>query len=144
MLRRRQFLVASLALASCVAGCADFKQKEAAERVLDNHFGALKRRSFDAALADYDNHFFTDVTRAEWRSALASVVDKLGSFQSYDIVTSGLAYKKVAGPGSYLRFQCEVTYSKHTSDETFYLFRKEGSTTFKIVGHQIDAEGLRK
>jgi hypothetical protein len=145
MLCRRQFLVASFALtSSCVVGCADLKEREAAERVLDHHFDALKRRTFDSALADYDNHFFTEMSRAEWRVALTSVVDKLGSFRSYQIVSSGLAYKKVAGPGSYLRFHCLVTYSKHTAEETFYLFREQSSKQFKIVGHQIDADGLSK
>jgi hypothetical protein len=144
MLRRRQFLVASLFLATCAVGCSDSKEKELAERVLDHHFDALKRRAFESALADYDNEFFTDVTRTEWRVALSSVVDKLGAFRSYEINSSGLAYKKVAGPGSYLRFQVAVTYAKYPSEEVFYLFRKKDSTKYKIVGHQIDADGLNK
>lgn len=144
MLRRRQFLVASFALTAFVVGCAHAKEKEVAEKCLDRHFAALKSRTFEAALADYDNQFFSEVTRAEWRVALTSVVEKLGSFRSYKVTSSGLSYKQVAGPGSYLRYQVAVTYSKHPSDETFYLFRKEGSTQYKIVGHQIDADGLNK
>lgn len=144
MLCRRQFLVASLALTAIVVGCAYAKDNEAAINCLDRHFGALKSRTFETALADYDKHFFSDVTRVEWRAALVSVVDKLGTFRSYKVTSSGLSYKQVAGPGSYLRFQVAVTYAKHPSDETFYLFRKEGSTQYKIIGHQIDAEGLNK
>jgi len=144
MLRRRQLLVASLACTSFGVGCADAGEKEAAEQVLDRHFNALKSRTFEAALADYDDHFFTETSRAEWRVALASVVDKLGTFRSYEITSSGVAYKQLAGPGSYLRYLVAVSYSKHPSEETFYLFRKQGSTQFKIVGHQIDADGLNK
>jgi hypothetical protein len=144
MLRRRQFLVASLALTAFVVGCAQAKDKEAAEKCLDRHFGALKTRTFDAALAGYDKTFFSGVTPVEWRVALASVVEKLGGFRSYEIISSGSSYKQIAGPGSYLRYRVAVTYSKHPSDETFYLFRKEGSAQYKIVGHQIDADGLNK
>ncbi|HTU63607.1 MAG TPA: hypothetical protein VMF89_34325 [Polyangiales bacterium] len=144
MLRRRQFLVASFALTFSVMGCAAAAEKKVAALCLDRHFSALKSRTFETALADYDKHFFSEVTRAEWRVALVSVVDKLGSFQRYKITSSGLSSKEVAGPGYYLRFQLAVTYSKHPSDETFYLFRKEGSKRYKIVGHQIDADGLNK
>lgn len=142
MLCRRQVLVASLALASIVGGCAG-KDEKAAALVLDHHFDALQRRAFESALADYDRHFFSEVTRSEWRAALASVIDKLGVFRSYKITSSGMAYKQVAGPGQYLRFECLVTYAKHTAEETFYLVRKQGGTQFKIVGHQIDADGLK-
>ena len=144
MLRRRQFLVASLVLTSFGVGCAGAKEEEAAEQLLDRHFNALKSRTFEAALSDYDDHFFSGVSRTEWRAALASVVDKLGTFRSYKITSSGLAYKQVAGAGSYLRYLVAVTYSKHPSEEIFYLFRKQGSANFKIVGHQIDADGLSK
>lgn len=125
-------------------GCAQAQDKEAAEKCLDRHFGALKSRTFEAALADYDTHFYSGVTRAEWRVALASVVEKLGTFRSYEITSSGISYKQSAGPGSYLRYRVAVTYSKHPADETFYIFRKEGGTQYKIVGHQIDSAGLNK
>lgn len=144
MLCRRQWLVASLALTAFGLGCADDKDAEAAKQVLDHYFGALRSRSFDAALSDYDDTFFSETTRADWRIGLASVVDKLGTFQSYEITSSGMTYKQVAGPGSYLRYFVAVTYSKHPSEEIFYLFQKQGGTKFKIVGHQIDAEGLNK
>lgn len=91
MLRRRQFLVASLALTSCVVGCSDFENQEQGQRVLDQHFDALKRRALESALAHYDNHFFSDVTRSDWRNALSLVVDKLGAFRSYEILSAGVA-----------------------------------------------------
>jgi hypothetical protein len=144
MLSRRQFFVAGLALACCVVGCTKNEDRIGAERLLDHHFDALKRRTFDSALGDYHKAFFSDVSRPEWQSALASVVDKLGTFRSYDINTFGMAFKKVAGPGKYLRLVCTVTYSKHIAEETFYVFRKEGSSRFKIVGHQIDSDALGK
>ncbi|HET8931812.1 MAG TPA: hypothetical protein VFN67_00160 [Polyangiales bacterium] len=144
MLSRRQFFAAGLALVCCVVGCTKNEDRTGAERLLDHHFDALKRRTFDSALSDYHKAFFSDVSRSEWQSALTSVVDKLGTFRSYDINTFGMAFKKVAGPGKYLRLVCTVTYSKHVAQETFYVFRKEGSTRFKIVGHQIDSDALSK
>jgi len=140
MFGRRQLLV-SVALAWLV-GCAEDEDRRAAERVLVHHFDALVRRSYESALTDYDDRFYEGVTRSEWRSALADVVNKLGAFQRYDVSAFGLAYRKLAGPGTYLRFQCKVTYSKHTAEETFYLYRKQGSSKFKILGHQIDSDGL--
>lgn len=145
MLCRRQLLVASFLLLASAVGCnGDDPEQAAAEGVLKHYFNALKNRSFDAALLDYDKSFFTGVTRSEWRSALSSVVDTLGTFRSYDVMSSGIAYKQTAGPGSYYRFLLEVTYSKHRSTETLYVVRKEGSSSFKIVGHQIDSDALKK
>jgi hypothetical protein len=72
------------------------------------------------------------------------VVDTLGTFRSYEVLSSGIAYKQTAGPGSYYRFLVEVTYSKNPSTETFYVVRKEGTRSFKIVGHQIDSDALKK
>lgn len=144
MLFRRQFLIASLALACCAVGCTKSADRLGAERLLDRHFDALRRGTFHSALADYHKAFFSEVTPPEWQSALASVVDKLGTFRSYDIKTFGIAFKKVAGPGKYLRVVCTVTYSKHFAEETFYMFRKERSSKFKIVGHQIDSDALSK
>lgn len=142
MLRRRQLLVASLLLVPSIHGCTDYADRRDAEQVLDRHFQALAHRSYDAALNDYHDSFFSEVTRPEWRALLASVVDKLGTFQGYDVKAFGLASRMLAGPGTYLRFQCKVTYSKHAAEETFYLFRKRGANEFKILGHQIDSDGL--
>lgn len=142
MLCRRQLLVAGLALAPWVVACAQYDDKRAAEQVLVHHFDALARRSYENALADYHDRFFDDVSRHEWSSMLATVVDKLGTYQSYDVNAFGPAQRMLAGPGTYLRFQCKVKYAKHTSEETFYLYRKRGASKFKILGHQIDSEGL--
>lgn len=144
MLFRRQLCAAGLALALFVVGCTRDPDRTAAEQLLDQHFDALKHRTYEAALKNYDKHFFSEVSRPEWQHGLATVVDKLGTFRSYDVGTFGMAFKKVAGPGKYVRLVCTVTYSKHTSEETFYMFRKQGSTRFKIVGHQIDADALGK
>lgn len=137
-------MCSGLALALFVVGCARDEDRKAAEQLLDHHFDALKRRTYESAMTDYHKHFFTEVSRSEWQHALTTVVDKLGTFRSYDIGTFGMAFKKIAGPGKYVRLVCTVTYSKHTSQETFYLFRKQGSTKFKIVGHQIDSDALGK
>jgi hypothetical protein len=144
MLCRHQLLLASLVFASCMATCAVSEDRRAAERVLEHHFELLRTRRYDAALAGYDRQFFTEVTPAEWRGALASVADKLGTFRSYEVSGFEPVYKEVAGPGTYLRFQCTVTYSEQISEETFYLFRKQGAAAFKIIGHQIDAEALKR
>lgn len=136
--------VASLAIAFCLVGCAPAEDRRAAEQVLGRYFDALQHRRYEAALANYDKHFFTEVTRAEWQHGLASVVEKLGTFRSYEVSGFGPTGKRLAGPGTYLRFVCQVTYAKNISEETFYMFRKQGRTRFKIIGHQIDAEGLSK
>ena len=142
MLGRRQLFLASLALAPWLIACEQYNDRRAAEQVLVHHFETLAARSYELSLADYHDRFFDDVTRAEWRGMLASVVDKLGTFQSYDVNAFGPAQKMLAGPGTYLRFQCKVTYARHTAEETFYLYRKRGGSRFKILGHQIDSDGL--
>jgi hypothetical protein len=144
MLRSRasSLLVATTLGLLGVIGCGAHDDKQDAARVLDHHFDALAHERYDAALADYDDRFFIDTTRAEWRNALASVTAKIGRVQRYDVTVDGIEGKQTAGPGTYLKFKCKVTYAKHTSEETFYLFRREGATQFRILGHEIDSKGL--
>ena len=142
MRHRLATLATSLALVLWVVGCAEYADRREAEHVLVHHFEALAHRDYDAAMADYDDSFFEDVTRTEWRGMLVSVMDKLGSFKGYDVSAFGLASRRLSGPGTYVRFRCKVSYSKHTSDEILYLFRKQGAAKFKILGHQIDSDGL--
>ena len=135
------FLACSLPMLP-VVGCATQGDKQQAEQVLARHFDMRAHGAYDAALADYHDQFFEQVTRSEWRSALASVASKLGPFQRYDVLREQPEHRQIAGPGTYLKFNCKVTYSRHTSSETLYVLRKEGAAKFKILGHQIDSLGL--
>lgn len=136
--RAGALLAALLSLVSCAAR----DDRRDAARVLDHHFDALAHEHYDDALADYDPRFFADVTRADWRSALVSITAKIGKVEHYVITVNGLESKQTVGPGMYLKFKCKVDYAKHTSEETFYLWRREGADEFHIVGHQIDSPGL--
>jgi hypothetical protein len=126
----------------CVVGCGDQGEKQAAEQVLAHHFEALAHEDYDAALADYDDMFFEDVTRSEWRNTLRMVDDKLGTLQRYELGGQALDSKTSAGPGTYLKFRCNAAYSKHAAKETFYLFRRMGAAKFKILAHEIDSRGF--
>jgi hypothetical protein len=142
MLRRSHRLAATLLPVLLLASCVGRDDRQEAEQVLAHHFDTLAHHGYDAALLDYDDLFFEDVTRTEWRNALSNVADKLGNVQGYDISVHGLESKTIAAPGTYLKYKCKVTYSKNTSEETFYLFRRAGAQRFKILGHQIDSSGL--
>lgn len=142
MLCRPQLLVACFLSLLAVVSCAGQSDKQQAEQVLARHFDLRAHSSYDAALADYDDRFFEHVTRSEWRSALTSVASKLGPLQGYDVMVDEPERRELAGPGTYLKYKCKVSYSKHNSMETLYLFRKAGATKFKILGHQIDSLGL--
>ena len=142
MLCRSQLLVVCFLSLLAVVSCATQSDKQQAEPVVARHFDMRAHSAYDALLADYDDRFFEHVTRSEWRSALASVAGKLGPFQGYEVMVDEPERRQIAGPGTYLKYKCKVTYSKHSSMETLYLFRKEGATKFKILGHQIDSLGL--
>ncbi|HKU37192.1 MAG TPA: hypothetical protein VJR89_03575 [Polyangiales bacterium] len=143
MLRRSHLLAACcMCVLLLVVGCAIPGDKQQAEQVLAHHFAARARGAYDAAFADYDELFFDHVTRSDWRAALSSVASKLGPVQSYEVVVTTAEQRQLAGPGSYLKYKCKVTYPKDTSLETFYLFRREGAAQFKILGHEIDSLGL--
>lgn len=141
MLRSRHIGAVFVALL-CVTSCRTQSDKHDAEQVLQHYFTALAHQKYDVALTDYDDRFFADMTRNDWRNALISVTTKIGNVEHYDITVDGLESKKTVGPGTYLKFKCKVRYTKHTSEETLYLFRPEGSVQFHIIGHQIDSNGL--
>lgn len=144
MLRSRQIgaIPALLAAVVSVVSCTMQDDRRDAQRVLEHHFDALAHERYDAALSDYDPHFYEEVNRADWRSALVSVTAKIGKVEHYAITVNGLESKKTVGPGKYLKFKCKVDYAKYTSEETFYLLRRDGAAEFRIVGHQIDSPGL--
>ena len=135
-------LIASFVIAACLVGCANQRDMFEAERVIAHHFDARARRNFDTALADYDEHFFEDVTRSEWLSTLRTVSTKLGTFETYNVNGQALDARTSDGPGTYLKLRCQVMYSKHGAKETFYMLRRAGADKFKILAHEIDSPGF--
>ncbi len=141
-MHRSRHIGAVLAALLCVTSCRTQSDKRDAEHVLEHYFTALAHQKYDVALTDYDDRFFVDMTRADWRNALVSITAKIGNVEHYDITVDGLQSKETVGPGAYLKFKCKVRYTKHTAEETLYLFRPEGGAQFHIIGHQIDSNGL--
>jgi hypothetical protein len=142
MTLRWQRVTARLLVMLCLAGCGLSGDRLEAEQVLAHHFDAREHRKYESAVSDYDDLFFEAVSRVDWGKALADVDRKLGNLQHYDVSVHGLESRTTAGPGLYLKFKCKVSYPKHTSDETFFMYRRLGATRFKILGHEIDSLGL--
>ncbi len=133
------FVVASLLL----GGCGFVKGKKDAEAVLARHFQALTTNGFDTAMADYGAQFFQKTTKQDWAKALTKLSGKLGTYQSHSI-TSWRVFKKagLSGAGTTVLFQCQVTYSKHPSTESFTLFKGVTDSEYKIIGHLINSTAL--
>lgn len=142
MQRMTRLMIASFVTSVSMVGCANQRDIFEAEQVIAHHFEARARRNYDTALADYDEHFFEDVTRSEWYTTLRTVTAKLGKFESYDINGQALDARTSDGPGTYLKFRCQVVYSKHGAKETFYMLRRAGAAKFKILAHEIDSPGF--
>lgn len=135
-------LALRVVLTLCAVGCTRDEEKVEAEQLIERHFEALARHAYSAAIANYADAFFADITRSYWRNSLAILESKLGTFQHYEITSQQPDTRITAGPGRYRRIACRVIYSRYPSDEIFYVFRGTNASKYKIVGHKIASIGL--
>jgi len=128
---------------TALTGCGVNKSKQDAEKVLTRHFQTVSTNGYNAALEDYGSQFFRVTTKEEWSKALAQLTSKLGTYQSHAI-TGWRAFTKVgtSGSGRTVTLQCQVTYSKHSAQETFTLFKGATDSDYKIIRHEIDGAAL--
>lgn len=125
-------------------GCGIKQDKSVAESLASDLFEAIKVGDIEKALTFYSPEFLQHIPQEEWESILNSLDSKLGSFQSYELVT--WHYKKqlhTSGTGTIIVLQYKVTYSKYPATEVLTLFRPVGGR-FQILGHQISSIGLLK
>ena len=126
-----------------LTGCDIATSKQDADKVLTKHFQALSTNSFDIALSDYGGQFFQNTTKEQWSKVLSRLTEKLGTYQSHTI-TGWRAFTKAGtfGSGTTVMLQCQVTYSKHSAQETFTLFKGVTDSDYKIIEHKIDGAAL--
>jgi hypothetical protein len=77
------FAVAALLL----GGCGFAQGKKDAEAVLTRHFQTIATNGYDTAMADYGTQFFQETTSDEWTKALTKLSEKLGTYQSPELLT---------------------------------------------------------
>lgn len=115
-------------------------------RLLQSHFNKLQSTNdIDALLADYGERFFEVTPKVQWRTNLARIYSKLGSFKAYQI--TGVKMATVVGDGmdgTKIALRCKVDYSNFPAVETFTLASTGSSPEFKIVGHDIKSPALSK
>jgi hypothetical protein len=128
---------------AALTGCGITKSKQDADKVLTRHFQTISTNGYDRALDDYGSEFFQKSTKEEWSKVLARLSAKLGTYQSHSI-TGWRTFTKAGsfGSGTTVTLQCQVSYSKHSAQETFTLFKSLTDSDYKIIGHQIDGAAL--
>jgi hypothetical protein len=141
-------LVSAVLLAlvcALVGGCGLTQAKKDGEKLLSRHFQTLSTNGYDSAIADYGTQFFQKTTKDEWNNMLTKLSGKLGAYQSHS-VTSWRVFKNAGtfGAGTTVSLQCQVIYSKYTATESFTLFKGLTDSEYKILGHQINSDGLLK
>lgn len=143
-MKRYPTFTACCVLAVLAAGCGMKQEKATAEAVATNLFAKVQLGDFDSAMSLYSPKFFEQTSKDEWKSLLGNLQKKLGSLESYELVTWN--FKKQAhtsGSGTYWVLQYKVTYSKYPATETVTVFKPVGGT-FQILGHNINSTGLLK
>jgi hypothetical protein len=131
--------------AGVLTGCGFTQAKRDAEKVVERHFQAIGTNGYHAAMADYGTEFFKRTPQNEWGKTLANLNGKLGDYQRHSV--SGWQVFKNAGTtgaGTTVRLQYQVTYAKYQATETFTIFKGASESEYKIVGHQINSDGLLK
>jgi hypothetical protein len=130
---------------SLLGGCGMQKSRADAEKIVARHFDKVRDRAYDGALADYDDEFFSVVSRDEWARRLGQVEAKLGPFQSYTVAEWNVNSKFGTGAGgTYVTLTCNVAYANYTAVEQMVLYRAKSDDDFKILRHGINSEGLFK
>ena len=134
-------------LVGCVAigGCGFTRSRKDAEKVVARHFQTLATNGYETAMADYGAQFFQKTSKDVWSKTLARLGGKLGAYQSYSVAGwSVFKNASTSGAGTTVRLQCQVIYSKYPAVESFTLFKGASDSEYKILGHQINSEGLLK
>lgn len=135
-----RFLICLTVVLACsgLGGCGMSKAEKSAEQVLAKHFRMISTNGFDSAVSNYGIEFFQNTTPEEWTRILQRLNAKVGNYQSHT-VTRWRVYTTAGGFGSgtTVLLQCQVNYSRSSIQETFRIFKHNGQSEYKIVGHQI-------
>ena len=138
-----QTLLATVVFGAALCGCGIKQSKDDSDKVLAHHFQTVATNGYTEALTDYDPRFFQTITKEEWSKMLAKMNAKLGTYQSYSIV-GWRSFSNYGGNGSgtHVSLQCQVVYSKHSTQESFVLFKGLTDSDYKIIEHHIDGAAL--
>jgi len=149
MKKGKYITVAVLALFGAIcsgvifSGCDLFKDKSEAGAVVIGLFNAVNSRDFDKALTYYSSDFFETTSREDWSQALNGINKKLGDLEKYKLTNwQGRKSAGSKGNGSWVTLTYEVTYSKYTAKETFYLYKPLVGGQFEIDNHEVISLGL--
>jgi len=126
-------------------GCGFTAAKQSGEKVIANHFQAIRTNGYAAALTNYGAQFFAKTSSDEWAKTLERVGGKLGQFQNYTIVNWNVHKGAgTSGSGTTVRLTVNSRYSKYSAQEQFILFKGSNDPEFRILGHHISSDGLLK
>jgi len=140
---RTIMVMAVIACCAALCGCGIKQSKDDSDKVLAHHFQAVATNGYTEALTDYDPQFFQTITKEEWSKMLAKMNAKLGTYQSYSIVNwRSFSNYGGSGSGTHVSLQCQVVYSKHTTQESFTLFKGLTDSGYKIIEHHVDGAAL--
>ena len=130
-------LIIVLSLLSCFSNLS----KQPAVDVMDAFFSELIIENKDALFDFYSEKFYEVTPESEWRTMLFSIYNKLGSYQSSDLIawnirtTAGLS-----GSGTYYVLKYKSIYLNYTIIENITLFKATGFEEIKIIGHKFESE----
>lgn len=138
-------LILALWVGTLVTGCGFMASKQAGEKLIASHFQAISTNGYAAALTNYGSPFFAKTSPDEWMKTLEQLGGKLGQFQNYTIVNWNVHKGAgTSGSGTTVRLTVNSTYSKHSAQEQFVLFKGSNDPDFKILGHHVQSDGLLK
>lgn len=117
-------------------GCTPDKYSiDAAERVLSEHFDAIRLGETNAAVARYSPDFFLQPKRS--REAQLASMAHLHESGAPEFTIVHRDTRHVAG-GLVVSFSCQSRYGARSYQEDFELFRAAGTTNFVITRHDFD------
>jgi len=135
-------IMKSLLILFLISGCSVSEDKKQAEQLSSKLFASIKKGDFKKAMKFYSKDFFKQTSRAEWTSILKNLKYKLGSLQSYELVTWRVSKQAhTSGTGTFISLRYKVIYKKYKATEDLAIFKPIGGSPL-IVGHNINSKGL--
>lgn len=126
-----------------LAGCAVGKDRPEAEKIATARFEFIKQHKFKESTDLYSPKFYEKTSRENWIKLTEKLHEKLGDMQSYTLM--GWNYRKYAGTGlsgTFYELQYETIYDKYKAREILLVYKPIGGAEYKIIGHNINSEGL--
>lgn len=133
-------LILILIFVLSITGCSFLKDVDEAKLVVDDFYSKLKEGNYDGIIAISDNQLLEVTPEDKFKQFLQTIDEKLGKVETYGLYSYNVQKKPTGKSTVTLVYSTNRTI--YPSMDTFILTRSRKGTEFKVLGYNLNSEGL--